>query len=84
MLQNDELIEITDIEDFDSNDLETLLHKVLYHIKVSTNCDAGSIYLKKDNNLHFSIFQNNSFSYEKIFNMQKTIKNMSFPIEKDT
>lgn len=84
MIKNDELIEITDMEDFNSNDLETLLHKVLHHVKVITNCDAGSIYLKDGNSLHFSIFQNDSFSYEKIFKNQKPIKKMKFPIKKNT
>lgn len=84
MLENDALIEITDMEDFNSTDLETLLHKILHHIKIKTNCDAGSIYLKEGNNLHFSVFQNDSFSYEKTFNMQKPIKNMKFKIEEDT
>jgi len=84
LIKNDELIEITDMEDFNSNDLETLLHKVLHHVKVITNCDAGSIYLKDGNSLHFSIFQNDSFSYEKIFKNQKPIKKMKFPIKKNT
>jgi len=84
LIKNDELIEIIDMEDFNSNDLDTLLHKVLHHVKMITNCDAGSIYLKDGNCLQFSIFQNDSFSYEKIFNNQKPIKNMKFPIKKDT
>ena len=84
MLKNDALIEITDMEDFNSSDLEILLHKILHHIKLKTNCDAGSIYLKEKNNLHFSIFQNDSFSYQKIFDIQKPIKDMKFKIEKDT
>jgi len=84
LLKNDALIEITDMEDFNSSDLETLLHKILHHIKVKTNCDAGSIYLKEGNHLHFSVFQNDTFSYEKTFKMQKPIKNMKFKIEEDT
>jgi len=84
VLENDNLIEITDIEDFNSSDIETLLHKILHHIKVKTNCDAGSIYLKEGNHLHFSVFQNDTFSYEKTFKMQKPIKNMKFKIEEDT
>jgi len=84
LLKDDDLIEITDMEDFNSNDLETLLHKILHHVKITTTCDAGSIYLKKGNSLHFSIFQNDSFSFEKIFKMQKPIKNMEFPIVENT
>jgi len=83
-LKNNEQIEITAIEDFSSTDLETLLHKILHHLKVTTHCDAGSIYLKNGDYLHFSIFQNDSFSYEKIFNLQKPIKNLNFKIEKNT
>lgn len=84
MLKNGNLIKIIDIEDFNSDDLETLLHKILHYAKKTTNCDAGSIYLKKGNNLHFSIFQNDSFPYEKIFEMQKPIKSMKFPITEDS
>ena len=83
-MKNNEQIEITAIEDFSSTDLETLLHKILHHLKVTTHCDAGSIYLKNGDYLHFSIFQNDSFSYEKIFNLQKPIKNLNFKIEKNT
>jgi len=84
MLKDDNLVKISDMKDFNSNDLDTLLHKILSHVKTITNCDAGSIYLKKDNYLQFSIFQNNSFSYEKTYNLQKPIKNMKFCIEKNT
>ncbi len=77
----DNIMKITDIEDFDSNNLDTLLHKMLHYIRITTNCEAGFIYLKKDNYLHFSIFQNDSFSYEKIYKLQKNIK---FPIEENT
>lgn len=84
MLENDPLIEIVDMEDFNSSDLETLLHKILHHIKVTTNCEAGSIYLKNGDSLHFSIFQNDSFSYEKTYKTQKPIKNLKFKIKENT
>ena len=83
-MKNNEKIEITDMEDFSCTDLETLLHKILHHLKVTTHCDAGSIYLKDGGSLHFSIFQNDSFSYEKIFNLQKPIKDLKLKIEENT
>jgi len=84
MLKDDNFIKITDLENFDSDNLETVLHKILSHIKITTNCDAGSIYLKKDNYLHFSIFQNDSFTDKKIVSMQQPIKKIKLPITEDS
>jgi diguanylate cyclase (GGDEF)-like protein len=83
-LNNDNYIEIKDIDDFDSSELETLLHKILHHVKLTLNCEAGSIYLKKNNELLFSVFQNDTLSYEQIFLMQQPVKEMKFTIEENT
>lgn len=85
MLNDGNLITIEDMKQFNSDDLETLLHKILNYVKNITFADAGTIYLKDDdNNLRFNIFQNNSFSYETIFKLQEPLKNLKFPIKENT
>ena len=81
MFENDKHIAIDNFKIFDVNDLDTLLHKILNYAKKVTNSEAGTIYLKdKDNNLRFNIFQNDTFSYEKIYNFQLPLKNMKLKI----
>ena len=85
MLQHDsDLIKIDDMCEFNSDDLETLLHKILKYIKHVTSADAGTIYLKEGEYLKFHIFQNDSFSYETIFKLQKPLKDLKFKIEKNS
>jgi len=84
LIHNSDTVHIDDMSQFNSNDLETLLHKVLNHIRFVTNADAGSIYLEENNELKFSIFQNNSFDYETIFKLQEPLKKLRFPITPNT
>ena len=84
MLQDSDLIQIDDMKQFESNDLETLLHKILNYLKHITKADAGTIYLKEGDYLRFHIFQNDSFSYETIFKLQEPLKNLRFKIESNT
>ncbi len=85
MLSNyTDLITIEDMKQFESDDLETLLHKILNYLKHITNSDAGTIYLKESNYLKFYIFQNDSFSYETIYRLQEPLKNLKFVIEPNT
>ena len=84
MIKEDDSVHIIDIDRFNSDDLETVLHRILSYVKTTTNSDAGSVYLKDGNDLVFNIFQNNSFSYETIFNLQKPLKKLRFPICEDT
>ncbi len=80
MINKGSSIDVVDIDQFDSNNLETVLHRILGYVKTTTKSDAGSIYLQDGNDLVFSIFQNNSFSYETIFNLQQPLKKLKFPI----
>ena len=85
MISSDGLIRIEDMKQFDADDLETLLHKLLNYLKSVTSADAGTIYLKdENNNLRFNIFQNNTFSYETIYKLQKPLKSMKFEIKENT
>jgi diguanylate cyclase (GGDEF)-like protein len=84
MIKDSELLNIDDMNQFESNDLEVLLHKVLNYLKHITSADAGTIYLKEGDSLKFYIFQNDSFSYETIYKMQKPLKNLKFAIKPNT
>jgi diguanylate cyclase (GGDEF)-like protein len=84
MLNDSDLIKIDDMKEFDSDDLETLLHKILNYIKHITGADAGTIYLKDRNYLKFHIFQNDTFDYETIYKLQKPLKDLKFKLEEDS
>lgn len=85
MLSNyTDLITIEDMKQFESYDLETLLHNILNYLKCITNSDAGTVYLKENDYLKFYIFQNDSFSYETIYQLQEPLKNLKFLIEPNT
>ncbi|MDB2405552.1 sensor domain-containing diguanylate cyclase [Arcobacteraceae bacterium] len=84
LVQDSDFIHIDDMNQFNSGNLEALLHKVLNHIRFVTNADAGTIYLEENNELKFSIFQNNSFDFETIFKLQAPLKEIRFPIKPDT
>lgn len=84
MLKDSDLIKIEDMKRFESNDLETLLHKILNYLKHITFSDAGTIYLKEEDYLTFYIFQNNSFSYETIYKLQEPLKNLKFQIKQNS
>ncbi|HIP11521.1 MAG TPA: sensor domain-containing diguanylate cyclase [Arcobacter sp.] len=85
MFENDKLIAIENFKIFEVDDLNTLLHKILNYAKKVTGAEAGTIYLKdNDNNLRFNIFQNDTFPYEKIYNFQLPLKNMKLEILEDS
>jgi transcriptional regulator with GAF, ATPase, and Fis domain len=85
MFEGDKLVAIEEFSVFETNDLDTLLHKILNYAKTVTHCEAGTIYLKDDENyLRFKIFQNDTFSYEKIYEFQEPLKNMKLKIEQNS
>ena len=62
-----ELEHIYDISLFNISDLDVLLHESLKHARELLSVQAGTIYLKEDNNLKFHVFQNDTMSYEDIY-----------------
>jgi len=82
--EDSDIIHIDDMGQFDYDDLEALLHKILNYVRKVTNADGGTIYLKENESLKFTIFQNNTFSYENIFKLQKPLKDLRFPIKDDS
>ena len=62
------------------NDIDSLLDTILYEARLFSNADAGSIFLKKDDQLEFSYVQNDSLS-KKDKNSNKYIySTFSIPI----
>jgi diguanylate cyclase (GGDEF)-like protein len=84
MIKNSDLITIDSMKEFYKEDINVLLHKILLYARSITSCDAGTIYLKDNDTLSFSIFQNDSFSKDKIKNLEKNIKSIKFKIEENT
>jgi transcriptional regulator with GAF, ATPase, and Fis domain len=81
MFENSDLLKIEDMKEFNTNNLDMLLHKILNYIRHIVKADAGTIYLKSNNSLEFYIFQNDSFSYETIFQLRAELKNIRYKIE---
>jgi diguanylate cyclase (GGDEF)-like protein len=84
MINDSDLIKIEDMKEFDSDDLETLLHKILNYVRHISGADAGTIYLKDRDYLKFHIFQNDTFDYETIYRLQKPLKDLKFKLEEET
>ena len=79
-----EYIHIENFDDLKCNDLYCLLHQILRYVKDITSAEAGSIYLLDGNCLKFSIFQNDSFSYEKIDEVQKPLGDLQFELKENS
>jgi len=84
MIKSSKLITLDSMKEFYDEDINTLLHKILSYARKITSCDAGTIYLKEDNNLLFNIFQNDSFTKEKIKDLENKIKSLKFEIKENT
>lgn len=61
--------------------LNNTLHELLLKIRNLTSSEGGTIYLKDENFLKFSIFQNDSLSLIKINQIQKDNEFLKLPLE---
>ena len=77
----DDILEIESFDAFSGDDLYSLLHQILRYLKHITDADAGTIYLCDGESLKFSIFQNDSFDYEKIYRLQKPLNKLRFELK---
>ncbi|QKE29255.1 GAF sensor-containing signal transduction histidine kinase [Arcobacter acticola] len=75
-----ELRHIYDINLFNINDLDVLLHEILKYTRELINAEAGTIYIKEDEYLKFHVFQNDKLSYEDIYKLFYTIKDSKLPL----
>ena len=74
---------IYDASLFDLTDLDVLLHETLKQTRELLSADAGSIYIKEDNDLAFNVFQNDTLSYEDIYKQFYVLKDIKLPISDD-
>ena len=75
-----ELRHIYDINLFNINDLDVLLHEILKYTRELINAEAGTIYIKEDEYLKFHVFQNDKLSYEDVYRLFYTIKDSKLPL----
>ena len=79
-MQDLELRHIYDINLFNINDLDVLLHEILKYTRELLNAEAGTIYIKEDEYLKFHVFQNDKLSYEDVYKLFYTIKDSKLPL----
>jgi len=76
----DDIRHIYDASFFNITDLDVLLHETLKQTRHLLSAEAGSIYIKNEDELTFNVFQNDTFSYEEIFKQFYTLKDIKLPI----
>ncbi|WP_368029805.1 GAF domain-containing protein [Arcobacter sp. s6] len=79
-MQDLDLRHIYDINLFNINDLDVLLHEILKYTRELLNAEAGTIYIKEDQYLKFHVFQNDKLSYEDVYKLFYTIKDSKLPL----
>lgn len=84
MVTDSEHIHIDTFNNFEGQTLFGLLHKILHYLRHVTGADAGTIYLVEENYLKFTIFQNDSFSYEKIQKVMAPLQDIKLEITKNS
>ncbi len=75
-----DLCKIYDSKLFNMSDFNVLLHEILKQTRVVLNANAGSIYIEKNGELCFNVFQNDSMSYEDIYKNYYYLKDLKLPI----
>lgn len=78
-------LDFLDNKDFFENmaDINDVLHELLTQIKVITSSEAGTIYLKEEDNLKFKIFQNDSFDEERLKKVGDELEVLNLSLKDD-
>ncbi|PLY04597.1 MAG: hypothetical protein C0625_16135 [Arcobacter sp.] len=76
----DDLCHIYDVNLFDVNDFDILLHEILNQTRSILNAEAGSIYINEGDSLSFNIFQNDAMSYENVYRQFYSLKDLKLPL----
>ena len=84
MIMEKKYVQFENFENFKGDDLYNLLHKILHYLRHITGAEAGTIYLQNNNNLEFSIFQNDTFGYEKNIALHKPLQEIKLEIKEDS
>ncbi|MCF8056306.1 MAG: HD domain-containing protein [Desulfocapsa sp.] len=66
------------------NDVGMILERTLFEARTLANADAGSIYISKDNSLHFSHVQNDTLFNQRGARAAQQYSNVTIPINNDT
>lgn len=80
---DEDLTEISDLSKYENIDMDTWLHQMLKQVRILTNSDAGSIYIKENDYLLFKIFQNDSLSQDVIDNLKTNIQGIRLSLVND-
>jgi len=78
------VVRLFNSKDFNLDSLESLLHKILHHLRDITHAEAGTIYLTEENYLKFYVFQNDTFKDEKLVKLHKPFQKLKFKIEENS
>ncbi len=65
------------------NDVGMILERTLLEARTLANADAGSIYISRDNSLHFSYVQNDTL-FDQRGAPEAQYSNVTIPINSDT
>ena len=80
MKENDDLCHIYDVNLFNVNDFDVLLHETLKQARTVLSSEAGSIYINEGESLAFNVFQNDAMSYENIYRQFYALKDVKLPL----
>ncbi len=84
MKKNSNRYNIYDLKLFKIGDFDILLHKILKQTREILNAEAGTIYTLDGDALCFNVFQNDSMTYEQIYYQYSKLKDLKFPLSKDS
>jgi len=81
-VDKEDIKHIYDASLFEINDLDILLHETLNQTRSILDAQAGSIFIKENDELTLHVFQNDTLSYEEIYKEFNSFKEFTLPINK--
>jgi signal transduction histidine kinase len=72
---------IYDLSLFNVDDFDVLLHEILKQSRVLLNAEAGTIYTHQNEFLMFNVFQNDSLSYEDIYDSYCMLQDVKLSLD---
>ena len=81
-VDKEDIKHIYDANLFHITDLDILLHETLNQTRSILDAQAGSIFIKEDDELALHVFQNDTLSYEEIYKEFNSFKEFTLPLNK--
>jgi len=81
-VDKEDIKHIYDASLFEITDLDILLHETLNQTRSILDAQAGSIFIKENDELALHVFQNDTLSYEEIYKELNSFKEFTLPINK--